>query len=40
MYAMDFVSHRGIALFLIGRSAIQQVCFFDVNLCGPVHSMT
>ena len=39
MCVMNFVSHRGIALILIGRSAIQQVCFFDVNLCVPVQSI-
>ena len=32
MCAMNFVSHRGIAFILNGRSLIQQVCFFDVNL--------
>ena len=39
MCVMNFVSHRGMAFILIGRSSIQQVCFFDVNLCVPVHSM-
>ena len=34
------VSHRGIAFILTGRSVIQQVCFYDVNQCVPVHSMT
>ena len=37
MCVMNFVSYRGIAFILIGSSAIQQVCFFDVNLCVPVH---
>ena len=37
---MNFVSLRGMAFILIGRSVIQQFCFFDVNLCEPVHSMT
>ena len=37
---MGFVSHRGIALILIGWSEIQQVCFLDVNLCVPFQSMT
>ena len=29
-----------MVFILIGRSAIQQVSFFDVNLCVPVHSMS
>ena len=33
MYVMNFVSHRGIAFILNGRSLIQQGCFFDINLC-------
>ena len=32
MCGMNCVSHRGIAFILIGRSAIHQVCCFDVNL--------
>ena len=36
MCVMNFVNHRGIAFILIGMSLIQQVCFFDVNLCVPV----
>ena len=40
MCVMNFVSHQGIAFVLIGRSPLQKVCLFDVNLCVPVHSMT
>ena len=40
MFVMNFVSHRGMAFSLIGRSVVQQFCFFYVNLCVPVHSMT
>ena len=29
---MDFVCHRGITLILIGRSAIQLICVYDVYL--------
>ena len=32
MCVMDFVSHRGTTLILIGRSAIQRVCLFGVYL--------
>ena len=35
MYVMDFVSHRGITLILIGRSAIQRACLFGVYLFIP-----
>ena len=38
---MDFDSHRGIILILIGRSAVQLVCLFDVYLfLYPFYSMT
>ena len=40
MCAVNFVSHRENAFILIGRFVIRQVCFFDVNLYVPVHSMT
>ena len=40
MCVMKFVSHREMAFILIGRSVTQQFCFFKVNLCVPVHSMT
>ena len=36
---MDLFSHRGITLRLIGRSAIQSVCFFDLQLFVPFHLM-
>ena len=39
MCVMKLVSHRGMAFILIGWSAIQLVCFFDVILCVPVHAM-
>ena len=42
---MDFVSHRGITLTLIGRSAIQLICVYDAKspllkkcLNGQVHT--
>ena len=31
---MDFVSHRGNTPILLGRSAIQPICSFDVYLDG------
>ena len=40
MCVMKLACHRGMAFILIDWSAIQQGCFFDVNLCVPVHSMT
>ena len=40
MCVMDFASHGGITLSLIGRSMIQRVCLFDVYLFVPFHSMT
>ena len=40
MCVINFVSRRGMTFILIGRSVIQQFCFFDVNLCIPIHSMT
>ena len=40
MCVMNFVTHRGMIVILTVRSAIQQFCFFDVNLCVPVYSMT
>ena len=36
---MDFVSLRGITLILIGRSAIQLICVYDVYLGVPFHSI-
>ena len=39
MCVTNCVSHRGIVFIFIDRSAIQQVCFYDVNLCVPVHLM-
>ena len=36
---MDFVSHRGITLILIGRSAIQLIFVYDVYLGVPFHSI-
>ena len=36
MCVMNILSHGGIAFILNGRSLIQQVCFFDDNLCVPV----
>ena len=38
MCVMNFVSHRGMAYILIGRSVIQQFCFFDVDLRVRTHS--
>ena len=32
MCVMDFVSSRGINLIVIGRSATQPACLFDVYL--------
>ena len=40
MCVMEFVKHQGITLTLIGRSAIQRVCLFDVCLLVPFHLMT
>ena len=34
-----FVSYRGIPLILIGRSAIQRICVYDVYLGVPFHSI-
>ena len=34
---MDFASHRGITLILIGRSAIQLICVYAVYLGVPIH---
>ena len=36
---MDFGSYRGITLILIGRSAIQLICVYDVYLGVPFHSI-
>ena len=36
---MDFASHRGITFILIGRSAIQLVCLFEVISVGTLHSL-
>ena len=36
---MDFVSHRGITLILIGRSAIQLICVYNVYLGVSFHSI-
>ena len=36
---MDFASHRGITLILFGRSAIQLICVYDINLGVPFHSI-
>ena len=36
---MDFVSHREITFILIGRSAIQVICEYDVYLGVPFHSI-
>ena len=35
---MDFISHRGITLIFIGKSAIQLICVYDVYLGVPFHS--
>ena len=40
MCVMDFVSHRGITLILIGMHATQFFCLVDVNLSEPFFSMT
>ena len=37
--SMDFVSHQGITLMLIGWSVIQHVCVLDVYLLVPFHLM-
>ena len=37
MRVIDLVSHRGLTLILIGWSAIQPVCLFDVYLFVPFH---
>ena len=39
MRVMDFVSHQGITLTLIGMSAIQHVCLFDACLLVPLYLM-
>ena len=39
IYFMDLVQHLGITLILFGKSAIQPVCFFDVNKFVPFHLM-
>ena len=36
---MDFVRHREITLMLIGRSAIQLICVYDVYLGLSFHSI-
>ena len=36
---MDFISYREITLTLIGRSAIQLICVYDVYLGVPFHSI-
>ena len=36
---MDFVDHGGITLILIGRSAIQLICIYNVYLGVPSHSI-
>ena len=36
---MDFDSHRRISLILIGRSAMQLICGYDVYLGVPIHSI-
>ena len=37
--ALDFVSYQGTTLTLIGMSAVQLVCVFDVYLFIPIHLM-
>ena len=37
---MHFVCHQGITHILIGRSAIQLIDVFDVDLFVPFHSKT
>ena len=39
LYIMEFVSHRGITLLLMGGSAIQLICVYDVYLGVPFHSI-
>ena len=36
-YFMDLVKHPEVSLILFGKSAIQPVCLFDVNICVPFH---
>ena len=40
MCVMDFVSHRGISLVLIGKSVIHLACLLNVYLLVPYLSMT